>query len=446
MKHKILLVDDEADSLDSMRDLLEGEFRVLCAEPADPVRSARALWGEHFDLRLAILDLHMPDAPGGQSRLQSEEVGFGLAADLKAARPRSRIAIRSGYETHQNLARAIVEGADAFIGKGWDRGSVLANVHFLHVWTTAGATFRALSQGIDYRVPDSAGHGQRVRELCRAILLHLTDANSKNFDLAGCMVAAELHDLGKLAVPDEILRSTEAGRSPEARAVLERHIRFAALLRDLGPGFDRVAQIVFLHHRCYAEPRSACLPDYPADASLPRGDDIPFETRVLRAADVLDTLLTGRPALSLDEAVRFMGLQTERGVFDPRVTTALERLVQIERDRLDQLYAAVWAPGLAELALYFNDRRLTAGRLRACLEVLAGIYLPAGRASDRLAVLGVERGDFDGGATVKVRLAGTEEDIDAAQQALERRMAGHREGLPLEQGPLPSRLVRAAAR
>jgi hypothetical protein len=104
---------------------------------------------------LAILDLHLP----GEQKLLSEDVGFELLRELKAARPLSRIAIRSGYETHQNLAKAIDGGVDAFIGKDWKPADVLANIHFLHVWTTAGAALRELSAGLDVRDPDTAGHG-----------------------------------------------------------------------------------------------------------------------------------------------------------------------------------------------------------------------------------------------------------------------------------------------
>src|SRR5690349_5513275 len=111
-----------------MRDLLTSQFHVLCAGPTDPARSAVQRWQDHADLELAILDLHMPASdlqiPGSERRPQSEDVGFELVAALKAIRPQSRIAVRSGYETHQNLVRAVAGGVDAFIGKGWDRDSV----------------------------------------------------------------------------------------------------------------------------------------------------------------------------------------------------------------------------------------------------------------------------------------------------------------------------------
>jgi len=219
-----------------------------------------------------------------------------------------------------------------------------------------------------------------------------------------------------------VLAGTGAGASPEARQMLERHVEFAALLRDLGPGFDKVARIVHLHHRCYAEPRSRTVSDYPADAGLPRGDDIPCETRVLRAADVLDTLLTRRTALDLDAALATIRQETELGVFDPRVTAALEHLASTDRALLQRLYTPTDAGDRAELAVYFTDRRVTAGCLLTFLESLTRIYLPSGRLADRLTVSGVEVGRFEGGATVKVRLAGNRDDVRRAQEALQHRI------------------------
>src|SRR4051812_5514410 len=123
MRRPILLVDDDQPSLASLAGALRSRFHVHCADATQPFRDALRLWEAHPDVLLAVVDLRMAGGAGPKER-----AGLELLAKLKGIRPRARVAIRSAYESHENLAAAALAGADGFIGKDWQRDQLLANV------------------------------------------------------------------------------------------------------------------------------------------------------------------------------------------------------------------------------------------------------------------------------------------------------------------------------
>jgi CheY-like chemotaxis protein len=309
---KILLVDDIAYGLAATAAMLRGRFQVLCADPDDPVRSALDCWGRQDDVRLAVVDLSLP---GGACE-PTVDVGFRLIADLKRLRPKSWILARSAYDTPENLARAVAVAADGFIGRDWPRKDVLGNAQFLPRWAAAGTTWSGPARAREHPDADAAGRGGRVRELCRAILGRLPDASPQNFDLAACLVAAEWLDARRRA---------GGGPAPEDHEELSRW------LAGWGPGSEKVAAILALRQRCYGEPRSDQLLDHPGGADLPRGEDLPLEARVLRAADALDGLAAARPAPGPEAIRAALWEQTRLGALDPKVTAALDRVLADDR-------------------------------------------------------------------------------------------------------------------
>jgi response regulator RpfG family c-di-GMP phosphodiesterase len=408
----ILLVDDEQPSLEALKGFLSFEFDVVCAGPDNPVPTALRLWRERPDLAIAIVDLNMPDLEGGTPTVQA---GLNLISQLKKIRSSARVAARSAFETHENLADAAKNDADGFQGKDWEAADIQANVNFMATWVTVGATLRALSHGIDFRIPRTAGHDERVRNLCRALVIHLEGANPKTFDLAACLLSAELHDLGKLGIPDEIL----LGYSDQPHhELLEQHTEFASALRHLGPGFDKVERIIALHHRSF-QPAENCVLEYPQRDDLPRGDAIPLEARVLRLADAVDNLLTNVPTYDLATTLEIVRENTAHGIFDPKVVRALEDLAGNDLERLHRIYPPQGLITQTELLLYYWGERMTAGQLQASLAFLANFYLPTGRASDRMTITGVDTSTFAGRTAIRIRLCGSDSDIGVLQKLLE---------------------------
>lgn len=168
---------------------------------------------------------------------------------------------------------------------------------------------------VEMRDPYTAGHEKRVADIAQAIGVELgLDAHR----LEGLRVGGYLHDVGKIAVPAEIL--TKPGRlSPLEYAIIQNHA---------GVGFDilknvsfpwPVAQIAHEHHERIDGS------GYPQGL---RGEDILLEARIVAVADVVESMATDRPyrpALGVEQALA----EIERGAgtaYDPAVVDACLRL------------------------------------------------------------------------------------------------------------------------
>jgi diguanylate cyclase (GGDEF)-like protein len=188
------------------------------------------------------------------------------------------------------------------------------------------ARYRAaasLAKAVDARDAYTGSHSERVGELAARIALRL-GADQEHVELT--RLAGSLHDLGKLAIPEEILRKPGPLTDGE-RLVLERHPQIGfRMLESLG--VDPVADWVLHHHERWD---GSGYPD-----GIP-GDEIPLGARILFVADAYDAMTSDRVyrrRLSHDAAVteleRCAGTQ-----FDPEIVAAfVNELGGLERAAL----------------------------------------------------------------------------------------------------------------
>jgi diguanylate cyclase (GGDEF)-like protein/putative nucleotidyltransferase with HDIG domain len=176
------------------------------------------------------------------------------------------------------------------------------------------ARFRAaasLARAVDARDAYTGSHSERVSELAARLATRI-GIDQEQVELT--RLAASLHDLGKLAIPEEILRKP-GPLSETERLVLERHPQIGfRMLESLG--VDPVADWVLHHHERWD---GSGYPD-----GLP-GEDIPLGARIIFVADAYDAMTSDRvyrDRLSDDEAIaeleRCAGTQ-----FDPSIVSAL---------------------------------------------------------------------------------------------------------------------------
>ena len=176
------------------------------------------------------------------------------------------------------------------------------------------ARFRAaasLAKAVDARDAYTGSHSERVADLAARIATRL-GVDREQVELT--RLAASLHDLGKLAIPEEILRKP-GPLSASERLVLERHPQIGfRMLESLG--VDPVADWVLHHHERWDGT------GYPHALG---GDEIPLGARIIFVADAYDAMTSDRVyrgRLSDDEAVaelaRCSGTQ-----FDPEIVAAL---------------------------------------------------------------------------------------------------------------------------
>jgi HD-GYP domain-containing protein (c-di-GMP phosphodiesterase class II) len=127
-------------------------------------------------------------------------------------------------------------------------------------------------------------------------------------------LAGSLHDLGKLAIPDEILSKPAELADPEWRVVAE-HPKIGQVVLEQAGALRDAATIVLHHHEWY-DGRG-----YPHGLS---GEEIPIGARIVSIADAYEAMIAGRPyrpAISHAEALA--ELQRHGGVqFDPELVAA----------------------------------------------------------------------------------------------------------------------------
>jgi len=123
-----------------------------------------------------------------------------------------------------------------------------------------------------------------------------------------------LHDVGKIGVPDEILR--KPGRlTPDEYEVMKRHARIGALMVSAVPGMEEILGAVASHHERWDGK------GYPDNLA---GDDIPLLGRILAVGDAFSAMTTDRPyRKGLDPFVALEELRANTGTqFDPTMVQA----------------------------------------------------------------------------------------------------------------------------
>jgi HD-GYP domain-containing protein (c-di-GMP phosphodiesterase class II) len=204
-----------------------------------------------------------------------------------------------------------------------------------------GVTVQALATAIEAKDHTTGGHIERVRELGLLLARRLVPREAKDPQMAFGFL---LHDIGKLAIPDAILRKT--GRLTEQEwALMRRHPEEGVRILASIPFLGRALDVVRHHHERWD---GGGYPDGLA------GEEIPLWARIFAVVDAVDAITAERPYRqrrpyeeALDEIRSHAGTQ-----FDPVVVDALEAIDASEVERLlepAQVLDRVTGAELAEL-------------------------------------------------------------------------------------------------
>ncbi len=156
------------------------------------------------------------------------------------------------------------------------------------------ASICALNQMLDLKDLNTGVHSTRLAEWA----LRVGECvGIDGEDLRDLEVAAILHDIGKVGVPDSILKKP-AKLEPDERKVIEKHSEWGwAILRTI-PSFERASLLVLHHHE------KIDGTGYPAGL---RGEEIPFGARIVCTVDAFDAMVSDRAyrkGMPLEEALR----------------------------------------------------------------------------------------------------------------------------------------------
>jgi len=184
----------------------------------------------------------------------------------------------------------------------------------------------AFNQLLDLKDLNTGVHSTRLAEWALHVGGELGLSESDQADLE---VAALLHDIGKVGIPDAILNKP-ARLSPEEYGLMKKHPEYGwAVLRQV-PGMERASLLILHHHESFDGS------GYPGGLS---GDEIPVGSRIVSVIDAFDAMVSSRPyreGLPFEEAERRL-IKASGTQFDPDV---VGHFIPLARGEMSAVFAA----------------------------------------------------------------------------------------------------------
>jgi putative two-component system response regulator len=352
---QLLIVDDE-EPLRRWEERVVRENGYTCNGAGDANAARELLQNDSY--RLALLDVNMPG-----------ESGIELLSEIRRDHPEVAVLMVTGEDRTELAMSAIELGAYGYLVKPIGAGELIINVaNALHrrrsdaqnqrvlqrlqsavqqrsdelaqalqslelseskVWASQAETIFRLARMVEFRDEETGHHVHRMSAYCEILARQIGYSAD---DAERLRLASQLHDVGKVAIPDGVL--LKPGKlTVEEFEVVKGHTD-AGYKMLLGSGSEVVqlgGLIAYTHHERWDGT------GYPRRLS---GETIPQEGRIAAVADVFDALTSDRvyrAALPIKTAVKMM--RDERGQhFDPELLDAF-LFAQPEIERVRQQYA-----------------------------------------------------------------------------------------------------------
>jgi response regulator RpfG family c-di-GMP phosphodiesterase len=340
-RERVLIADDEPEIRDVLSDLLSPLYDCLTVSSAEEALER---------LREGIYDLVISDIMmGGMS-------GLELIPFVKELSPDTVVIMISGVQTVESAINALRAGAFDYVMKPFDLHHVEAAVsralehHFLRVekrryesyleemvaqrtseldsalhslGDAYRTTLKALTAALETRDLETHGHSERVVNFSLRLgrELGLDEEQTRSLEFGSL-----LHDIGKIGVPDAILRKPARLTEDEWVRMREHPLHGQKILRGI-EFLEGASRVVGQHHERWDGS------GYPLGLS---GEEIDLNARIFAVADAFDAITSDRVYRrgrsyedALAELDAFIGRQ-----FDPRVVEAFRRVPRVEWDEI----------------------------------------------------------------------------------------------------------------
>lgn len=326
---KILLVEDE----DQVRELLVTYLVSEGFEVAEAVDASQAFLQLRSEYDVVVSDLNLPGASGHE-----------VVSAAKSRWPATQVLVITGLQDAQVAAAALNAGADRYLFKPFGmpelrgqlvdalarRERIILEQKSRRELSAEGVAradraresvvrgTRALVLAAEVRDPYTRGHSTRVSAYS-AILAAALDPDEDIIDRERLRLACELHDIGKIGVPDSILNKVGPLTEKEAR-IIQDHPRVGRRILEPLLDDDLVLGVVHWHHERWD---GSGYPDRLV------GDATPSAARIVGLADALDAMTCPRAyreEIEWEEALR--RLRAASGsAFDPALIAYLDEVL-----------------------------------------------------------------------------------------------------------------------
>lgn len=348
---RILVVDDDSSCRDVVRESLQA-LGYRCEAAADGAEALARLRDLPFDLVLSDIDMPCLD-------------GVSLLREIKSLDPDTEVVLLTGLHDLEVALRSMRLGATDYLTKPFRLEQVRQVVErslekrrltlaergrrralearlvegsaalsrstrqveglFRRLQESYQTTLEAFATALDARDAETLGHSMRVGTFTVEVARRMGIGEPTLTDFYR---GALLHDVGKIGVPDSILR--KPGRLTAAEwSEMRKHPEIGARMLEGIRFLERSLPIVRSHQERF-DGRG-----YPDGL---RGESIPMGARVFAVVDTLDAMTSDRPyrralpyARAREEIVRFAGTQ-----FDPKVVTAFLEISEEEWRELER--------------------------------------------------------------------------------------------------------------
>lgn len=310
-------MDDKPDNIAILRNILKPHYQVMAA-----LTGRKALEISHSDNQpdLILLDIMLPDLDGYQvckqlkehgktrnipiifitakDQPEDEEYGLQLGAVDFITKPIKQAILRVRVKTQLRLSNQALE---------LER---LVNKKTAQLKDTQNKIIHILGRAAEYKDNETSLHVIRMSRYTK-ILAEAAGLDEAQVDLL--TNAAPMHDIGKIGIPDNILKKPGKLTAEEYKH-MQKHTEIGALIigNDDSELLKMASLVAISHHEKWDGS------GYPNGLS---GEAIPLEGRIVAIADVFDALTSVRPykkAWSVADAIKFLN-DGAGSHFDPKL-------------------------------------------------------------------------------------------------------------------------------